>query len=195
MSQARERLLRLLERLRDVAPQPPGLHYRLMWDFVLRHGTWYEPRAYPPNLPDGRIKQCFGNSIMLSAARGYRYIEGFALMPEPFNSYLPMHHAWNADAFGALIDSTWNNEGIAYLGVEFSVERADDATWNGDASVLNDFRRGFPLFRDLWQGEDWGRAWPANDRVRLVREGKIEEAYRLMTAELTALPWHRVVAS
>jgi hypothetical protein len=180
MTAAQLRLRGFLETVSDVAPLPPGLHYRLMWDFVLRHGTWYEPRPYPANLREGLIKYCFGNSILLSAAHGFRYVEGFALLPPPYSAGVPIHHAWNVDAFGALIDSTWNNEGIAYLGVEFSLERADDATWNGDASVLNDHKRGFPLFREPWTGEDWKREWPASDR--LVR--KIEEALQAMNAEL-----------
>lgn len=154
-----------------------------MWDFVLQHGIWYTPRAYPPNLPDGGLKMCFGNSILLAATKGYRYVEGFAIMPAPF-SPIPMHHAWNLDAFGALIDSTWNNEGMAYLGVEFSLERADDATWEADGSVLNDYHRKWPLFREPWTGEDWNRKWPEQERLRLLRAGRLQEAFELMSADL-----------
>jgi hypothetical protein len=180
---AKAELLADLETIRDCVPLSQGNHYRFMWDFVLRHGTWYEPRAYPPDLPPGAVKQCFGNSIMLSLVKGYRYVEGFAVMPPPF-SPMPIHHAWNADAFGALIDSTWRNGGVAYLGVEFSAERADDATWNGDASVLDDFRRGHPLFKEPWQGEDWSRRWPENERVTLLRSGKIKLAHDRMVLQL-----------
>jgi len=65
-----------------------------------------------------------------------------------------------------------------------SAERADDATWNGDASVLDDFRRDHPLFKQPWPGEDWSRQWPHSERITLLRAGKIEQAYEMMSAQL-----------
>ena len=178
---AKAELLANLETIRDCVPLPKGFHYRFMWDFVLRHGTWYEPRAYPPSLGQGAAKQCFGNSIMLSLVKGYRYVEGFALSPVPRHAGAPR---LERGCFNALIDSTWCNRGIAYLGVEFAIERADAATWDGDASVLDDHRRGHPLFTQPWAGEDWSRKWPESERIALIRAGKLEQAYDLMSAQL-----------
>lgn len=149
-----ERLLqRALEMLRDAQRQQcqrAGLVYAGSPDFVLQHGTWYAPA--PLTFRErGAPKMCFGNAIMLAVKRPELvYVEGYALSPV---LAAPIHHAWNATPAGELVDITWRNEGLAYLGVVFSVERADDATWHGDASVLDDWKRRWPLLRQRWEGE------------------------------------------
>jgi hypothetical protein len=168
-------LRKYLEVFRDLAAShnPEGYEYRSQFDFVLRHGKFYEPRPLPPGMWKGPPKVCYGNAIILGAVAGLRYVEGFAI--PNFKSeklgeiFFPCEHAWNTNEAGELFDPTWNPPGRAYFGVEFSVERADDATWNGDASVLYDYRRRFPIFRTEWTGEDWLKKWPRSRRLEVVR--------------------------
>lgn len=146
-------------------PLLPGLCYRCLYDFVLQHGREYRPRTYPPQYESGAEKQCYGNAITLAGRCGLKYIEGVALAP----TGEIISHGWNADAGDELVDSTWLNTGLVYLGVEFSIERADDATWNGDSHVLNDEAHNYPVFRQPWQGEDYGIKWPYSDRIEAYR--------------------------
>lgn len=180
---AKNDLFRLLERHRDSVKLHPALQYRYGWDFVLQHGKFTENVIpYPRHLWLGAQKKCFANSVIVSALHGYKYIEGYASasgIPE-----LAIHHAWNEDQDGNLIDSTWRNTGAAYCGVEFSVERADEATWDGDASILNDYRRKYPIFKTRWTGEDFSIRWPESKRLELMRAGKFEELIELMEKEL-----------
>lgn len=143
-----------------------GLVYDGPADFVLRHGESFESIALPDEYEYGLPKLCFGNAIALALLRGLGYVEGYAM--GPFG--LPIHHAWNVDEEGRLIDVTWSaihdEEGrrpipdSAYLGVRFSLGRADEATWHGDATVLDDYRRDWPILREPWTGEDFDRVWP-----------------------------------
>jgi hypothetical protein len=142
-------------------------HYKGMEHFLLDNGQWYEPQPWAHTVPTGAPKQCFGNAMILGAWKGLRYVEGIAVAERvPF----PVHHAWNLDAEGRLIDNTWLNLGAAYFGVEFSLGRADDAIWNGDSSVLDDYLRGHPLYRTPWTGEDYAREWPPSDGMKLARK-------------------------
>lgn len=166
MTPAQIALREALEKMRDLVKPEHGLVYRFGWDFVLQHGKWYEPCPYP-DIPSGLPKRCYATSILQAADRGWKYVEGYAFMPRDKGfSWVPIHHAWNATLEG-LVDSTWDNGGDAYFGVEFDVERAQDATWEGDASVLDDFRRGWPLFKQRWEGE---REWPESEFTKLVRD-------------------------
>jgi hypothetical protein len=142
----------------------PGYFYSGPHDFILQEGRWYEPGPFPRGIPRGPARMCFGNAITLAARLGLRYIEGYAL-----HGRQVLHHAWNTDSSHRLIDCTWRNQGLAYLGVHFSVERADDATWNGDASVLDDHKRGWPLLCAPWEGEPPGLEWPFSPRLAAAR--------------------------
>lgn len=147
---------------------PLGPAYAGAPDFVMKHGQWFEADPYP-RMPRGAQLQCFGNSIVLGVLYGHRYVEGYALSP----AGQVIHHGWNSDD-GRLVDSTWLNTGLAYIGVEFSVGRGDDATWNGDASVLDDHHRGHPLFAEPWEGEDFDRYWPSSEGMASI-EARIEQ--------------------
>lgn len=177
------------EQLRDAMMQfdaadcfrsDPGFVYRSAFDFVLKHGSWHAPCPMPRGVRYGQPKACYGNAILLSVVRGWTYVEGFAL--PAISIALPVMHAWNLDDEGRLVDSTWRNLGLAYIGVAFSVERADDCTWNGDGSVLSDWHRGYPLFREPWTGE---KPWtgPASPRLDLMRARRWAELYTLMMEE------------
>lgn len=156
-----------------------GYHYAGAADFCLREGTNFEAPTSPHPYMQGAPRACFGNAIALAAVHGLVYVEGYAenaVVPG-----LPIHHAWNLDG-GRVVDVTWGAYsggacvrpiGTAYLGVAFAVERADEATWDGDASVLDDLHRGWPLYRHKWCGEtDW--TWfrsPRLDALRSYRDG------------------------
>lgn len=166
----------------------PGYAYRSSFDFVDREGRAYPPAPPPPGVRRGPLGMCFGNAIQAAVLHGLPYVEGFAV---PAPGHIPVHHAWNAGPGGTAIDLTWrawHDSGEeaaipgAYVGVEFSVERADDATWNGDASVLDDYRRGWPVFRRPWAGEPDGAEWPPSPRLRALeahRDGDLAGARRI----------------
>lgn len=119
--------------------------------FVLEHGAWFPPDVYPiDRYPQGAPQLCYANSLAFAmAGEELEYVEGFAVAA----GGLIVQHAWNVTAEGGLLDSTWLNTGHAYFGVRFSADRADDCTWNGDATVLDDWRRLWPLLQHRWEGE------------------------------------------
>lgn len=165
--------------------------------FVLDHGEWFEPRPTPPMYAPGAPAMCYGNAIVVSAFHDLPYFEGYAV--DPGKSRSVFQHAWNRDETG-LVDVTWaatvavamdasllvrGLPGAAYLGVRFSIERADDATWNGDASVLDDFRRGWPLLRQRWEGEpEQPVEYPGTtERLRIIRERDLAAYEAMMIAD------------
>jgi hypothetical protein len=183
-------LLSLRESLAEQAtwyPLLPGLMYTSLFDFVLQHGHDYRPVAWSGKCQRGVERQCYGNAITAGGRLGLKYVEGVAVTPD--GDVIP--HAWNADTDDELIDTTWLNTGLVYLGVEFSLERADDATWNGDAHILNDELQQYPVFRQRWQGEDYSLKWPFSDRLealRVWRETGIYHHPRSIRAWLTERP-------
>lgn len=143
-----------------------GFCYFGAGDFLLRHGKWYNPLPYPSPMWHGTPRTCFGNAIILATlCPQLHYAEGYAECVAGF----PVHHAWCTDGEN-VFDPTWDTPGECYFGVEFSVGRAEDAAWNGDASVLDDGQRDYPLLRTPWNGEDWQKEWPSSPRLRLVRK-------------------------
>lgn len=124
-----------------------GFEYHGMPDFLLRHGTWYSPepwKMFPYR--KGTPKVCFANSVVLAGHYPQlRYVEGVALAHQ-----LPIstHHAWNTNRGQQLIDTTWQNEGSAYLGVEFPFEEAYKVLKPGKATMLDNYIDRFELFRE-----------------------------------------------
>lgn len=176
MTAAEKTLRDLLAYMRDESRAHfRGYHYAGAADFVLQHGTWYDPGPVP--VPErGPARACFGNAISLALKRpGLVYVEGYALAHDLAHD--PILHAWNATGDGQLADITWLNHGYAYLGCTFSIERADDATWYGDGCVLMDAQRDYPIFRAPWTGEQpipHYRPSPALRRAhRLARRGRL----------------------
>jgi hypothetical protein len=169
LTELQQELIRYLEMMKAMRLQMGGgddYTYKGMEHFLLEHGQWYEPRPWTGEYRQGAPKLCFANAMMLGDSDNLRYVEGVAVSTVAF----PIYHAWNLDAAGELVDSTWLNRGVLYFGVEFSVGRADDAIWNGNASVLDDFNRRHPLFREPWPGEDYSVDWKPSKGRRLFRQ-------------------------
>jgi hypothetical protein len=142
---------------------PQGYAYSCAEDFVKQHGERFPVEAMV--CVEGAPRACYGNSIVRAASDGWTYVEGYALTPFE----MLVMHAWCVKPDGTPVECTWPSPGLAYRGVRFSVERADDATWNGDASVLDDWQRRWPLYRERWTGEDYSIEWPASDRLDVAR--------------------------
>lgn len=163
---AREVMIRELEKMRDQFKPQRGLLYRGPADFVLQHGEFYtEQREFEERRLPG---SCYGLALFHAAADGLRYVEGYAL-----NRYTlqAVPHAWNLDAVSRVIDHAWHKGmALVYMGIEFSAHRADDALWNGEACVVNDFKRGHPLLRQRWQGEPPHITWPYSERLDFMRK-------------------------
>ncbi len=94
---------------------PEGYSYSSQYDFMLKHGKFYEPNELDSNEKQiikkalKRIgfkpqkKECFYNAQMLSLSDNtgkIKYCEGFAL------KIIPTNHAW-IELNGKVIDVTW----------------------------------------------------------------------------------------
>jgi hypothetical protein len=165
---AKANVFRYLNMLRECCPKLKGYEYRGPGDFLLTHGQWYDPtQLRPEETPEGVPKTCFANAIMLNLLHPtWHYVEGYAV---PLHTGLPVLHGWNVTPDRVMVDSTWRNTGVCYFGVEFSVGRAADAALNGEASVLDDWMRGSEFLKQPWAGEDWERAWPEHDLMKVAR--------------------------
>jgi hypothetical protein len=143
----------------------PDRHYPTLYHFLLKHGEGFAVEPLPAGIRYGAPRCCFGNTLMGAVKYGWRYVEGFAMPP---TVKFPVHHAWSLDQHGNAYDLTWREPGVAYIGVEFSIGRADDCTWNGDSCVLDDWKRHWPILKDEWHGEDFGRIWPPSEAMQLA---------------------------
>jgi hypothetical protein len=128
-----------LEGARDFAGKLPARYcYRNVYDFVLREGRFFEPRPRPDLITLRHIGECFRNAFLTTMRTGLEYAV--------VGSKIPVLHAWNVDAQGSVIDSTWEPVGSIYFGIVFPpsiVERAQ-------TSVLDDFESGWPVLRESW---------------------------------------------
>jgi hypothetical protein len=125
---------------------PDGYHYAGIGDFLLQHGTWYKPKGLPRGIRRGELRNCFTNALTLGRSREYTYVEGYAI-PNIENLHFPVHHAWNLDRNGNVIDNTWRKTGLAYFGVAFPLEVAFEALYHCDNTVLDNPETHFELFR------------------------------------------------
>ena len=73
---------------------------------------------------------------------GLQYVEGYAVI----GGKNPVLHAWNVDAEGSVIDSTWEPVGSAYFGVILPRSIVEPAK----TSVLDDWESGWPVLRESW---------------------------------------------
>jgi hypothetical protein len=146
-------------------PLPPGWLYAGPVDFLLQHGQFYTPSPRPPHVWVGLPQRCYGNALAMAVLHDLTYVEGSGL-PDVGEGGLAIPHAWCAQAPGQAIEVTSEEPWGAYFGIAFSTGRADDATWEGDSCVLDDFRRRHPLLHQRWTGEDWRRVWPMSPPMR-----------------------------
>jgi hypothetical protein len=158
LSEKQAELMQHLEMMRDFRGRvpPEGRAYDSREHFIVEHGEWFEPIPLPREYSYGRWKRCFLNSLELVAEHdGLTYVEGYA------SHLLPIHHAWCVDAQGRLIDVTWPVDAEAraerlapdavYLGVRLPLAVAAEAVLDGTGSVLDDWERGWPIFKDRFE--------------------------------------------
>lgn len=144
-----------------------NMAYLCLEDFVLQHGTlfneiskdqpvWgqagnrYRPRA---------MKGCFHNAYCAAvASRGrLRYAEGYAE-----SRMFPVHHAWNIDPEGKVVDTTWCHDeesklptvGTSYMGLVFPIEYVRSMRTNQNCSIIDQWQKGWPLLQNRFTGFD-----------------------------------------
>ena len=79
---------------------------------------------------------------------GLEYAEGCAVV----GSKIPVLHAWNVDAEGYVIDTTWEPVGSIYFGIILPRSIVELA----QTSVLDDFESGWPVLQESWAGDGCG---------------------------------------
>lgn len=147
-----ETLSRYVQTLADMiraASTNQSFFYKSTYEFVLDAGTRHEPAPKPRNVAFGPVRNCFQNAWNL-AHRGANltYAEGYALSSV---APMPVHHAWCVSRDGQVIDNTWREPGLAYLGVEFNLSFvAQTILRRGYYGVIDNMEMGFPLLRKKW---------------------------------------------
>jgi hypothetical protein len=91
--------------------------YRGVEDVVSKIGRFDVASPLPADIKRGKAKLCFMNAFRLMSNGGYVYVEGIAM---PANTLFPVHHGWCVDASNRVIDPTWHEGGVAYLGVHLN---------------------------------------------------------------------------
>lgn len=153
---------------------PLGTAYATPMEFVLQEGAHYVPTPVPPEVRMAPT-YCYGNSLIVATAIQAPYVEGYALLHLPPEAPQVFPHAWVAE--GALaLELTWPVPGLAYLGVQFAIERADEAIWYGDGAILQDHKRGWPILQQHWQGEPPGQTFQTTEWLALGKAGRWAEA-------------------
>jgi hypothetical protein len=132
-----------LEGARDFTGQlPTEYRYRNVYDFVLHEGRFFKPRPRPDSITLRYIGECFRNAFLTMMITGLSYAEGYAVT----GNKISVLHAWNVDAEGSVIDSTWEPVGSVYFGIIFPLSMVRRA----NASVLDDRESGWPVLRESW---------------------------------------------
>jgi hypothetical protein len=143
MTDPQLRLRTYLEGTRDFAGKLPTKYcYRNVYDFVLCEGRFFEQQPRPDSITLRHIGECLGNAFLTMTRTGLQYAEGYAVV----GSRIPVLHAWNVDADGSVIDSTWEPVGSIYFGIVFPPSIVRGAK----TSVLDDWESGWPLLRESW---------------------------------------------
>lgn len=122
----------------------------------------------------GPRQDAFLSAMAMTISHGLRHIEGEALVEMPFKKglFICTTHPWNADNSDVFIDVSTSNTGLAYFGVEFSVERVYEAWRNsrwGVWSVIGDAERDWPVLQRPWQGEKLRYRFPHAGELYMLR--------------------------
>lgn len=159
LSEAQQELIRYMtmvaEFRRKMLDDHSSLKYTYagMEDFLLHHGVWYNTVApWTGEYAHMPIKRCFNNAILTSVQYNFRYIEGVACAKKLEG--LAIHHAWNLDPAGRVVDTTWRDNGACYFGVEFPTERAIRLALDG-ATILDPYPgdpSSYDLYLQPWAG-------------------------------------------
>ena len=172
-SSFRQLLLKSLSESPDLGERYRNFAYTSPADFLQRHAKLYTGN-WTDQWKKGPRQDAFLSAMAMTISHGLRYIEGVALIEMPFRKgrFVCAPHAWNADGGEALVDVSTSNEGLAYLGVEFSVERVYEAgrtsRW-GLWSVIDDAEHDQPLLRRPWQGEKPDYRFPHAGELYMLR--------------------------
>lgn len=116
----------ILEYLHFVTEQRRGAGhiarlYANFEDFVLLNGRYFNVTPYPAKYKKhtAYLKACFLNAYKLAEKYpDLKYVEGYAKA----ETVCPGLHAWVVDRNGNVIDPTWQNTGVEYYGVTFSMD-------------------------------------------------------------------------
>ena len=70
-----------------------------------------------------------------------------------------MHHAWNIDEQGRIVDTTWcgtedahfhPKPGSSYFGVVFDLDYVRRTTTSSNASVIDQWQKDYPVLREKY---------------------------------------------
>ena len=157
-----EQYLQIHVELRKTHNLRSTLAYLCFEDFILQHGTLFTEMS--PDQPvvgqnnryrPRTMKACFHNSYCAAvASKGrLRYAEGYA------DSIIPVHHAWNLDPEGLVVDTTWCHDGEhlpkpgrSYMGLVFPIEYVRSARTRDNCSIIDQWQKGWPLLQNTFKG-------------------------------------------
>jgi hypothetical protein len=105
----------------------------------------FAPVPLPPGVPRGKTGKCSVNAMAVAAMHGLQLVRGYALRP---NSHW-VGHWWAATPDDAVIEVTWEEPGVAYIGerIDWQVVAVDDEgkpTWSAftrDGRLIEDLGR------------------------------------------------------
>ncbi|MBP2477693.1 hypothetical protein JOF53_006565 [Crossiella equi] len=116
--------LRLRARLASAATGTAEWLFTSPEDLVLSLGRWGRPHTLPAGATFGLPGRCFANANLYAARHpGLYYVEGYALDRIGFAH----PHAWCVDETGTVHDNTWEEPGLAYAGLPFTRDYAQNA--------------------------------------------------------------------
>lgn len=128
-----------------------------VYEFVVEHGVEYLGTPWGEFKGSGWRRsvprECFNNSMRAALRYDLTYVEGFAT-----SGILPVHHAWNLDEQGRVVDFTWRPwvQGVrppeewAYFGVPLATDAViDKVIMQNRASVLFDLPYGDAAVQDF----------------------------------------------
>jgi hypothetical protein len=120
-------------------------HYLGVEDFLLQEGKWFEPQPIPRRFTRGSLRQCFLNAYCSATEHNLWYVEGYAIAETGGEA----HHAWCLDERGKVLEVTWKESGLAYLGVVFPPKLALQG--NYVVPILAPSAGGDSILRHKWK--------------------------------------------